>query len=744
MTPKAAVQAWGAFQSGNSAEAARLYREALRDDPGNADLWCFLGIVQRAAGLPAEAVASYREALRLRPDFVEAWNNLGNALLNDDKVDEAAAALRHVLGLRPGYAEAHNNLAAALRRQGKWAEAEAEYREAVRLRPDYVEAHSNLGVALLGRGRLEEAEAEYREALRLKPDHPEAHTNLGSVLTRMGRLDEAEAHHREALRLRPAYVDAHNNLGVLMVARRKFAEAEACYREALRLKPEYAEAHHHLGAALAEQGKLAEAEACYREALRLKPDYAEACANIAAAFLLQGKLDEALAAFDDVLRRNPDLPDIHLGRAIALLLMGDWGRGWKEYEWRWRCEEFGGLPHKQPQWDGSPLAGRTILLHAEQGAGDTLLFVRYAQLVKQRGGTVVLTCAKALLRLLATCPGIDQLVGQGERPPAFDVHAPLLSLPGVFGTTPENAPADVPYLSADSALVEHWGRELAPDFQRFKVGVVWQGNPNYKSDRQRSFPLARLAPLARTPGVRLFSLQKGYGSEQLRDIHFPVVDLGPRLDEASGPFMDTAAVMKNLDLVITPDTAIAHLAGALGVPVWLALAYSPHWVWMMGRDDTPWYPTMRLFRQSRWGDWEEVFGRMAVELDRLAALPRRAGPILVEIAPGELIDKIVLLRIEAERIADPDRLRTVRRELAELEAVRERALPESDELASLTAQLRAANEALLQSEDGIRRCERVRDFGHKFVQLVRAGCQNHDRRAELKRHINELLRTDLK
>jgi tetratricopeptide (TPR) repeat protein len=739
-----AARAWAAFQSGNPGGAARLYREALSGDPDNADLWCLLGIAERAAGNPGEAAASYREALRLRPDFPEAWNNLGNALISDDKPDEAAAAFRHVLGLRPGYAEAHNNLAAALRRQGKWVEAEAEYREAIRLKPDYPDAHSNLGVALLGRSRLEEAEASCREALRLKPDHPEARTNLGSVLTRLGQLDEAEAHHREALCLRPAYADAHNNLGVLMTARRKFPEAEACYRQALRHKPDYAEGHCNLGAALAEQGRFDEAIACYREALRLKPDYAEACANIAAALLLQARPDEALAAFDEVLHRNPDLPDIHLGRAITLLVMGDWERGWPEYEWRWRCEEFGGLHHTAPQWDGSPLDGKTILLHSEQGVGDTILFVRYARLVKERGGTVVLACPKSLLRLLAAFPGVDQLVAAGERPPAHDWHAPLLSLPGVFGTTPQNAPADVPYLAADPVLVEHWRREMAPDFPRFKVGVAWQGNPRFKGDRQRSMPLARFAPLARTPGVRLFSLQKGYGSEQLPDIDFSVTDLGQRLDEGSGPFMDTAAVMKNLDLVVTSDTAVAHLAGALGVPVWLALPYSPHWAWMLGREDTPWYPTMRLFRQRRPGDWEEVFGRIASELDRLAARPRRAGPLLVEVSPGELIDKIVILRIKSERIADPDKLQNIRRELAALEAAQQRAVPPSHELASLAAQLKTVNEELWRVEDDLRRCERERNFGRKFVQLARSVYQTNDRRSELKRGINDLLGSDLK
>ena len=249
--------------------------------------------------------------------------------------------------------------------------------------------------------------------------------------------------------------------------------------------------------------------------------------------------------------------------------------------------------------------------------------------------------------------------------------------------------------------------------------------------------------MAAVPGVRLVSLQKGHGAEQLRGVGFPVVDLGDRLDETSGPFMDTAAVMKNLDLVITSDTAIPHLAGALGVPVWLALCFSPHGTWLLGREDSPWYPSMRLFRQPRPGDWADVFERMAGELRRLAATPRRARPVVVEIAPGEMLDKIAILRIKDERMADPDKLANVRRELAVLEAA-ERALPWSDELARLAAELRAVNELLWQVEDDLRACEAAGDFGPRFVELARSVYRHNDRRAALKRAIDDLLDSTLK
>ena len=283
----------------------------------------------------------------------------------------------------------------------------------------------------------------------------------------------------------------------------------------------------------------------------------------------------------------------------------------------------------QPRWDGSHLDGRTILLHTEQGIGDNLFAVRYGRLVKERGGTVILQLPKWLIPLVKTCPGLDRLVAKSEPVPEFDVQCPLLSLPGVFGTDADTIPADVPYLAAAPDLIEHWRRELAP-FREFRIGIAWQGNPVHPWDRHRSFALAQLEPLARVPGVRLISLQKGVGSEQLAALgeRFPVTTLG-RIDETAGSFMDTAAIV-NLDLVVTSDTAIAHLAGALAVPVWVGLCSTPDWRWLLDRSDSPWYPTMRLFRQARLGKWAPVFrahgsgianaGRIALAA---AADPRR-------------------------------------------------------------------------------------------------------------------------
>ena len=288
-------------------------------------------------------------------------------------------------------------------------------------------------------------------------------------------------------------------------------------------------------------------------------------------------------------------------------------------------QDMPGYAFRQPRWDGSSLAGKTILIYAEQGLGDTLNFLRYVPLVKERDGKVILECQPPLLRLLANFPGIDHLIGRGSAYPEFDCYAPLLSLPGIFQTTPTNVPAAVPYIHADGKLVEKWRQELAKPQagpSALKVGIAWQGNPGRPDDIHRSIPLKQFARLAEVPGVVFISLQKGAGTEQIGPLadQFPVLDLSDRLDEAAGPFMDTAAVMKNVDLVISADTAVPHLAGALGIPVWLALSLVPDWRWMLEREDSPWYPTMRLSRQRRYGEWDCVFERMASELQQLAKI----------------------------------------------------------------------------------------------------------------------------
>ena len=383
--------------------------------------------------------------------------------------------------------------------------------------------------------------------------------------------------------------------------------------------------------ALAELGWFAEAEASFQEALRLAPRHVEAHDNLASTYRKQGRLEEAAACYDLALWLDPQSATTRWNRSLVLLHMGSFREGWAEYEWRWRRPKAPVLGGRQrafgrPLWDGSPLGGRRLLLHMEQGLGDMFQFIRYADLVKQRGATVMVESPALVLPLLSTCPGIDRAVAEGDPLPEFDVHCPLLSLPRLLETTLETIPAKVPNLFAEPQRIAHW-RQRLEKLRGFKIGIAWQGNPHHRWDRFRSVAVSHFAPLARLKGVQLVSLQKGRAAEQLRSLPagFAVAELGEGGEAGPRTFMDTAAIMNSLDLVITVDTAVCHLAGALGVPVWLALSTITDWRWLGQGEESPWYPTMRLFRQPELGDWRFVFTRMAREVRRLVKQSANRG-----------------------------------------------------------------------------------------------------------------------
>jgi tetratricopeptide (TPR) repeat protein len=636
------AQAIEHHQAGRLQAAERIYRQILAAEPQHADAWHLLGLIAhqvgkqqfaveyiayairlspsvaafhnnlgvsyQALGRLDEAAACWRRAVELQPDYAEAHANLGNLLREHGHTDQAIVCYRRALQLRPDYAEAHNSLGFALRRQGRLDEAAACYRRALELNPGFAEAHNNLGSLWQIQGRLPEAVACYRRARELKPDFAQAHSNLGNALREQGKLDEAVACCRRALELNPQFAGACHNLAVALSCQGQFAEATACYRRVCDLNPASAESHLNLGNALRMQGKLDDAAACFHRAMELKPGYADAHDVLGNLLQDQGRLDDAAACYRRAIELEADHAEAHFDLSQIWLLRGQFAQGWPEYHWRWRTKTFGRLPFRQPWWDGGSLEGRTIFLHAEQGFGDTIQFIRYASMVKQRGAKVVVQCQRPLLRLLASCPGIDVLMGAGDPLPEFDVHAPLLSLPGILQTSLDNVPATVPYLFPPPALVDRWREELG-HLGGLKVGIGWQGRTSYAGDCWRSIPLRCFAPLAEMTGVRLVSLQKKAGRDQLAEVgdRFRIVDFADQMDEAAGPFMDTAALMTQLDLVITSDTAVAHLAGALGLPVWVALPLSPEWRWLLDRSDSPWYPTMRLFRQKKLGDWASVF-----------------------------------------------------------------------------------------------------------------------------------------
>jgi tetratricopeptide (TPR) repeat protein len=633
---------------GKMQDAEQCFREALRLAPGAAGTHCELGIALAQQQKLKQAAESFREAVRLEPALAPGHNNLGLALMRQGRLDEAIAALRRAIQLSPSYAAAHNNLGLALAARGQVLDAVECFQRALQFDRNYANARANLnralgqtgppprlqagadreagaftrkGVQYFREGRLQDAMAAFQQAISIKPDHAEAHRNLGGIFCHQGRDAEAVASYRRALELNPRSGICHSNLGNVLAHQEKFKEAEAYCREAVRLQPADSGSHNNLANALKGQGRLEEAVASYQEALRLQPNFPEAHHNLGLVLLEQNRVPESLDRSREAVRLKSDYAPAHFAQAEALLALGDLGAGFPEYEWRLKCKEFVPRFLPGPVWDGSPLRGRTILLYAEQGLGDTIQFIRYAPLVKQLGGTVVVECQAALVPLLGRTGGVDRLIERGSPLPAYDVQASLLSLPAILRTTSETIPASVPYVLPDDRLVEQWRQELNA-VPGFRVGISWQGSREHKKDRFRSMPLYEFEPLAGVAGVRLISLQKGAGTEQLAALggRFAMVDWSSQLDEASAAFMDTAALMKVLDLVIVSDSANAHLAGALEVPVWVVLPFAPDWRWQLDREDSPWYPTMRLFRPRERGKWGEVFQRIAGELKKLVKI----------------------------------------------------------------------------------------------------------------------------
>ncbi len=509
--------------------------------------------------------------------------------------------------------------AAEAERAGRLDEAAALYREATRAAPDAA-AWSALGRCLLRLGRWSEAAASYETALRLAPGDADGLANYGMALAEQGDHERAVEAYGRALAAQPGHAVAQYNLGNALRELRRYDDAAASYERALALRPDWVEAHTNLGMAHARAGRTDAAIASYSRALALRPDHAEAHNGIGLAYQVRGEFDRALAHFDRAVIIAPDSPYAHANRAQLWLLHGDFARGWREYEWRLRVPGHAVRPTAARRWDGSPLAGRTLLLRAEQGLGDTLQLVRFAPVLAARGARIVLETQPAIERLVATCPGLAGVVPRGAALPPHDFESPIASVPRHLGLSADTIPAGVPYLSADPALVADAQRRIRRD-GAFCVGIAWQGNPAFPQDCHRSIPLRTFAPLARVPGVRLFSLQKGFGSEQLATAPFPIEDLGAGLDPGGGAFTDSAAAMAALDLVIATDSALVHVAGALARPVWTILPLAPDWRWLLGRDDTPWYPTMRLYRPRRLGGWDEVLERVARDL-----AARRAGP----------------------------------------------------------------------------------------------------------------------
>ena len=589
-------QAVEMHQRGQIHDAQRLYEQILAVQPRHFDALHLLGVIAAATGNPERAVKLISAALSIDPN---------NAI-------------------------AHNNRGAALQELGRWEAALAEFDRAIALQSAYSDAHFNRGNVMKDLGRWEDALSSYERALVLNGNHPEVHCNRGIALVALGRHEAALASYDRAIALRGDFAAAFYNRGNLLCELKQWDAAIAEFDRATALKTDYAEAFSNRGFALLELQRTAEALASTDRAIGIKPDYAEAHCNRGGILRAMNRLSEALASYDRAIALNADYAFAHVNRALVLLLLGEYERGWADHEWRWKDKHSWIVNERryfaQPLWLGEdPIAGRTILLQSEQGYGDTLQFCRFATLVAARGAQVILEVPKALANLLQSLHGVAQVVVQGEPLPPFDCYCPLLSLPLALKTTLSTIPSAVPYLASGEERRERWKHKLG-DQHRKRVGIVWSSGirperPDLMSaNGRRNIALTKFMAL-RDQRIEFYSLQKGQHAEsELSELvtanrdELGIKDFSADLHD----FANTAALIEQMDLVISVDTSTAHLAGALGKPVWVLLRFDACWRWLTDRDDSPWYPTARLYRQRRAGDWDDVLRR--VRDDLLASL----------------------------------------------------------------------------------------------------------------------------
>jgi tetratricopeptide (TPR) repeat protein len=767
-----------AYHNGDLASANAHCLARLKSRPRDFAALHLLGIVQSRRGSFAAALHTFDRALMLRPDDADLHNNRGGALAGAKRYQEALEAYEKTLKIRSKDAGAHNNRGCVLMEMEQYDEALSSYGNAVVLDSDNAEFVNNLGRALTKLRRYQDALDCFDDAVALQPGYDEARINRGITLHELKRYDEALMCFDAVLTRQSDHADALLNRAITLNGAERFQQAVEAFDRLLALHPERHEALLGRGFALTKLQRFEEAFANYEvaqkqmvdmadvlvarcatlremgrvddaiseidHALAIRPDYARSHNARGLALMQAGRLEEAIASFKRVVELRADESHAAWNLGYLLLLLGDFHHGWRHYEARRINKGTIWTKLDGPEWRGEPLQGKRFLLYAEQGFGDTLQFARFVRVAARMGAQIVYGVYGPLAELFRLMDEKPVIVRNGEMLPPYDYHAPIMSMPFVLGLGEKEIPADVPYLRADPARVESWKANLPQS--TFRVGIAWQGS---KSDPERWVPLAAFAPLGRIPGATLISLQKTDGLEQLTKLPrgMTVHTLGPGFDAGPDAFLDSAAVMMNLDLIVSIDTGLAHLAGALGRPVWIVLKQTPDWRWMLDRNDSPWYPTARLFRQRNKGDWTTVMQEVAAELTAFIEQRNRGSercqgsatvPLLAPVSVGELIDKIVILEIKAARINNPEKCAQVTKELILLHQIDFGAAERRVEIGVLRDELKRVNEVLWDIEDRIRECERTQKFGPTFVELARAVYKTNDRRAEIKRQINEI------
>ncbi|MEP6535360.1 MAG: tetratricopeptide repeat protein [Bryobacteraceae bacterium] len=593
-------------RAGNLPQAEAYCRRALRKQSEHAASLDLLGMIASEAGNQTLAAALIVRAIKSAGALPDYCVNLGLVLSRDGRLDAAASCYRQALQPDPGNWKTLLKLGLTVAALGRREEAIQIMETALALNGE-AELHFELANQLYLTGDVERAIEHFRAAIRRRTAFPEAWFHLGVSLMRQNRPGDALAAYGQALHLRPRYPEALNNSGIVLQALGRHREAGGFYNQAIECKPDYFDARYNLGLVRQSEERHEEALDLYDAVVRLCPNHVEAHNNRGNVLLALGDPPAAVEAYGRVIALAPDHAQANWNLSLANLLLGRFEEGWKGWEWRLRRPEAECRSFSAPLWTGADVGNARILVHAEQGFGDTLQFVRYAAMVKERCGFVIMQCPPALVRTLRFVAGIDQVAARVEDLPDFDFHIPLLSLPAIFGTVEESIPRGVPYIFPLASLREIWRERIAPSAD-LKAGIVWAGNANHKNDANRSLPPEFLAPLLGLAGIQFYSLQKNLSLPGMLPLGLELTD-----------FADTAAAIANLDLVISVDTAVAHLAGAMNKPVWTLLPFNPDWRWMLGRMDSPWYPSMRLFRQTAAKEWGSVIELVAGELATLVA-----------------------------------------------------------------------------------------------------------------------------
>jgi len=618
-----------AVQTRNPKRAVALLDKAIEIEPNDAATHCNRGLALQQLKLWDAALASYHRAIEIKADFASAHCYLGNLLQELGQLDRALSSYNQAVAIKADFAEACANRGLALERLNRLDEALRSFNQAIAVKTDFTEAYSNRGLVLAKLHRIDEALASFNQAIAIDPGYAKAYSNRGLVLASLNRLDEALANHDHALAIKADFAEAHCNRGLVLASLNRLEEALASHDRAIAIKGSFAEGHSNRGLVLAELNRLDEALASHDRAIAIKGDFAEGYSNRGLVLARLNRLDEAIASYNRAIDIKPDFAPAHYNRSVTRLLAGDFENGWVDFEWRWRLESKSIASSRrkfsQPLWLGEEsLAGKSILLHGEQGLGDTLQFCRYANRVADRGAKVILEVEETLKSLLTGLEGVAQVMDKGEALPAFDYHCPLMSLPLAFKTGLSDVPAEIPYLKSGPEKRLYWQEKLGKKGQ-LRVGLVWSGG--YRANQpevwsvnsRRNIPLAKFA-LLKHPEIEFYSLQKGQPAEsELSDLISAHWD-GPHLIDHTSlllDFSDTAALIEQLDLVISVDTSTAHLAGACGKPVWILNRFDNCWRWLLDRSDSPWYPTARLYRQPRSGDWDSVIDRVRADLKLL-------------------------------------------------------------------------------------------------------------------------------